>query len=396
MYKVLIADDESIILNGILESVDWAKMGMQVVATANNGKQALKLIDEHKPDLCLLDVRMPFVNGLDVAGEYLAEKPDGVVILITGYDEFSYAQKAIRTGVMAYILKPVDENELIETVNKAAKLIDSRRKSKELIINNKETLRDAFLQNWLMDNLTDTEVRDNLEFHDMALSEGCAMIYVNFYCNNVELLQNENFDKKISSARQNMEELLKSHSPGFVLCCRDSDFVAMHGIDEAGDWLNLPSLISEMLLHDGINSEILHSPLERIEDIPKTYKQMKAQLAKLDRLTPIVRLLKQFIDQNYRQQDLSLSSFSQEHRTTSSYLSRQFKLELGRSYTDYLAAVRINKALKYLQKTHIKMYEIAQNTGYNSQHYFCESFKKIIGITPSEYRQQSVIDINLE
>ena len=109
--QVMILDDEHIILDGLC-SFPWSDYGYQVAATAKNGLEGLEKLEHIKPDLIFTDVRMPGMDGLDFAERAHEMYPDTVIVILTGYDSFSYAQKAITIGVKEYLLKPIDFEKL--------------------------------------------------------------------------------------------------------------------------------------------------------------------------------------------------------------------------------------------------------------------------------------------
>ncbi|MFZ4451222.1 response regulator transcription factor [Salibacterium aidingense] len=122
--NMLIVDDEAMICEGLASTVPWEEVGIHVIGKAYNGKEALKLIEEHSVDLVLTDVYMPEMDGLALA-EFLSDEHPGIeIVMFSGYDEFEYARQAIRLGVKDYLLKPVDIDELMEL---AAQLRDSIR-----------------------------------------------------------------------------------------------------------------------------------------------------------------------------------------------------------------------------------------------------------------------------
>ena len=104
MYRVLIAEDEEIIRRGVCNSLSWEEIGCEIVGAVENGAEAIELLKQASPDLLLCDIRMPEVSGLDVARFICENKIDCKVILLTGYNEFSYAQQAITYGVFDYLL----------------------------------------------------------------------------------------------------------------------------------------------------------------------------------------------------------------------------------------------------------------------------------------------------
>lgn len=116
MYKVLIIDDESIIVEGLTKVIEWEKYGCEVVGTAENVADGTKLILEHSPDILLTDIRMPDGDGLSMLAGLKSEFPDMQITVLTGYREFNYAQQAIRLGVTRFLLKPSKMDELNEAL----------------------------------------------------------------------------------------------------------------------------------------------------------------------------------------------------------------------------------------------------------------------------------------
>ncbi|HPU43409.1 MAG TPA: response regulator, partial [Dictyoglomaceae bacterium] len=108
MYRVIIADDEKIIREGIKKVIDWQKEGFKIICDASDGVDAYKKITRLKPELCLIDIKMPGLDGLELIKRITEEKIDTKVIIITGYPEFEYARKAIDLGVKTYLIKPID------------------------------------------------------------------------------------------------------------------------------------------------------------------------------------------------------------------------------------------------------------------------------------------------
>lgn len=113
MLRVFLVEDESIIRETLRDTVPWAQCGYSFVGEASDGEMALPLIRKSCPDVLITDIRMPFMDGLELSRRVLEEFPDMKVIIISGYDDFDYAQKAIDIGVERYLLKPITKNNLI-------------------------------------------------------------------------------------------------------------------------------------------------------------------------------------------------------------------------------------------------------------------------------------------
>ena len=120
MYKVIIAEDEDIIRKGLVYSIPWTDMDCAIVGEARNGVEGIALIKQLNPDIILVDVNMPVMDGLDMIRETYADHPYSAVIL-SGYSNFEYARTAIRYGVTGYLLKPLKREELASAIRDAQK-----------------------------------------------------------------------------------------------------------------------------------------------------------------------------------------------------------------------------------------------------------------------------------
>lgn len=119
MYKVLIAEDEDIIRKGLMFLADWQKIDCVVMGEAANGLEGLEKIREYRPDIVIVDINMPMMDGLEMLEKSIKEYGYDAII-VSGYNEFEYARKGIRLGVTEYLLKPVNYSELYEAIGKIA------------------------------------------------------------------------------------------------------------------------------------------------------------------------------------------------------------------------------------------------------------------------------------
>lgn len=132
MYRVLIVEDEDIIRKGIIFMMSWEKAGCVVVGEASDGKEGLEMIDRLGPDIVVSDIRMPVKNGLEMLQESI-EEGAYEAILISGFDDFQYAQTAIGLGVREYLLKPVDFKKLAASIGKITKKLDGERQTQQYL-----------------------------------------------------------------------------------------------------------------------------------------------------------------------------------------------------------------------------------------------------------------------
>ncbi|GMQ56089.1 hypothetical protein AN1V17_04810 [Vallitalea sediminicola] len=132
MYKVLIIDDEVLVRVGLKTTIDWESIGFTVVAEASNGEQGYEQYKKHMPDVIITDIRMPKKDGLWLVEEVRKENADVKILVLTCYDEFSYARKALKVGADDYILKSeVEDEELISIMNKIKNKIEAQNKKKD-------------------------------------------------------------------------------------------------------------------------------------------------------------------------------------------------------------------------------------------------------------------------
>ena len=155
MYSVFAVDDEPIVLEGIRSKIDWEGSGFTFAGEATDGEIALSMIHELKPDILITDIKMPFMDGLQLAQAIKQTQPWIKIIILSGHDEFDYAKKAISIGIEDYLLKPFTPDELLTSLNKTAAQIDKERKQLSDISKLREELKSsaALLKKEFLNNL---------------------------------------------------------------------------------------------------------------------------------------------------------------------------------------------------------------------------------------------------
>lgn len=132
MIKIFLVEDEIVIRNGIKNSIHWEKEGYDFVGEASDGELAYPMIIKEKPDILITDIRMPFMDGLELSKMVKKELPDIKILILSGYDEFDYAKEAIRLGVTEYLLKPISSVKLLESLGTVTKIIEQEREERKL------------------------------------------------------------------------------------------------------------------------------------------------------------------------------------------------------------------------------------------------------------------------
>lgn len=126
MHSVLLADDEQIIRNGIRDGIEWERLGFELAAVASDGQEALDYFQHLQPAIVIADIRMPEMDGLELLRAIHEIHPETVCIILSAYGEFEYARKAMQYGVRHFLLKPLDEREIIRALQDARSEFDAR------------------------------------------------------------------------------------------------------------------------------------------------------------------------------------------------------------------------------------------------------------------------------
>ena len=155
MYKVFLVDDEPIVLEGIRSKIEWESLGFTFAGEATDGEIALSMIQEIKPDVLITDIKMPFMDGLQLSASIKKIQPWIKIIILSGHDEFDYAKKAISIGIEDYLLKPFTSEDIITSLKKVSQEIDKERKQLSDISKMKEELKsqEKLLQKEFLNNL---------------------------------------------------------------------------------------------------------------------------------------------------------------------------------------------------------------------------------------------------
>ena len=163
-YKVFLVEDEIVTREGIRDNVNWKSADFEFCGEAPDGEMALPLIEESKPDILITDIKMPFMDGLQLSKIVQEKMPWIKIIILSGHDEFEYAQAAVKLGVTEYLLKPISSEDLLRALKRIEKQLDKERKEHEsyteLQEQNQENLillREKFLLRLVMGGMSSVE-----------------------------------------------------------------------------------------------------------------------------------------------------------------------------------------------------------------------------------------------
>lgn len=401
IWNVLIADDEPIIREGIRNSIDWSALQMNVIAEAEDGEEAIELSLMHSVDILLIDINMPIANGLKVIKHVKAKLPDCQIIIITGYDEFKYAQEAVRLNVFDYLLKPIDPDhlmgllnkikmELVE-VNKQRNLLD---RTSEQFTKNLPTLQHNFFREWIEGKLRNEEIKEQLAFYYLNMSIPKQLVVIS--C--LEFLENKSILSE--KEKEEIQASLKYHILLFLKTKEVGYFYDESGLIILIVWQSITKEAA-LQLEEYIRKELKMSLAIYINNneadykhITLLYKDCKEMIQKEMNISPIVRRAKSIIDHQYADSALSLEKVAITLQVSPVYLSRLMKQELKVSFVQLLTTKRMKQAIYLLQSTDYPIITISQLVGYETQHYFSTAFKKIMGVSPNKYRRNIMEETN--
>ncbi|CAM3321830.1 response regulator [Paenibacillus lupini] len=264
MYKVLIADDEVLDLEGMRMFIPWTELGLEVVAAVNNGFDAYEVLKDGTVDILVTDVHMPSMSGLELARKVQETEGCGDlrVIFVSGYQDFHYVKQALSLRAYSYVLKPMDDSELVEALVKVTKELDAE-------------------------------------------------------------------SRKLEEERKWREEAAKRTPHRLIQTAVPSE-TKKH-----------TKLIQEMIVY------------------------MKEHLGC----------------------SLTLKEVADRFAFSPNYLGSMFKEEMGSGFSEFVIAMRMEKAGELLKDPKVKIYEVADQVGYRYMPYFSRQFKETFGMTPIEFRR---------
>lgn len=390
-WKVLIADDEFIIRDGIHFSIDWENYNMEVIGEAEDGEEAIELAIRHQVDILLIDLNMPIMNGIEAMKRIKEQLPHCKMVVISGHDEFRYAQEALRLRVEDYLLKPVNPGKLQAIIMDLKRKLDMEENEKEFIKQatnqirrNHDQLKERFFQEWIEGQLTSEEIKEQLHFLRLPETNPVQHMVIKwpeFHLHQTFMQEN---DRQIYLFA--IENIVKEiiGPKGAVIFWDPSTLL------NVCLWKHVKreqmTKIEETILNYYNIKIYYHIEDLHDQELYKVYERCKREVEKQIRISPIVKQAIAYIQQHYQDSSLTLERVAEELHITSVYLSRMMKHELGVSYVSLLTQMRINKAVDLLKTTDFSIRDIAETVGYDSQHYFSTAFKKVVGVSPMQFK----------
>lgn len=431
--NLLLVDDDKFERDGLRFLLDKMNCPFSILE-ANNGANALEVLQANDIDIVITDIKMPILNGIDFLKQAKELKPDIVYLIYSGYDDFLYAKEAITLKVLDFLVKPVLEDEFYRVIKEAIKLVESKNLAKYNDVVHRALFDHSLQSNtdicgsmvlleseeeFKADSLNDLYQCNHI-FKILYISNHCCLILMdklNELClqkihskmNSLKchyhMIVSDEF-KNLSEYRQKYEQILLVAQK--YLCLENGVTVYPKDYMEQGD------IFDESLLDKYDLNNLLGNLKKHYTILPPSFKYafikkynylsnvmieriLQADIHELSLIidemknTPgdlnVIGSVKEFIKKNYMQ-NISIEDIADSVYLSPSYLCTLFKKETNITLLGYLIQFRIDMAKKLLMKTHIKIVEIAGMVGYENPSYFNMIFKKMTGMTPSEYRKE--------
>lgn len=343
--RMLVVDDEALFRQGLIHLVRNNPLGWEVVGEAADGEEAIQAVHSCTPDLIITDINMPVMDGLDLAERIHESGLDIMIIILTGYREFEYAQRAIRYGAIEFLLKPFSLDEACQVLQKAHERY--RRKQSDIRI------REQYSQ------VDRTErLREELTLLLLHHQFGSIM-------NRIEMLLEEASGMSLSQGKAEIHMLMKVMTDLRVQQLQPQESSGMDST--APDPLLWIHTIPEVIAWARCKSE------EWVDMIMRLTQEQQDHV--------VTRVI-QYIEMNYSS-TCTLQAVAAHVHVTPNYLSHLFKKETGQGFSQYVSKRRIDKAKLLLHSTRQSMADIAELTGFDNSSYFTTVFKQMTGYHPA-------------
>lgn len=422
MLTILVVDDEYLVRTGIRETIHWESYNLQIIGEASNGEEGLTAAQSLHPDIIITDIRMPKMDGIEFMAKLREAGLDSKVVVLSGYDEFDYAQSALNYGASAYLLKPIENQQLIETIQKVSRLIHEEREVKQHYAELKLELP-AIQKQFLLDLLDGTSadirgIEAKIEFLKLPLAfQNQAVLIVSI--DDLPILSQKLPHTRIEELRREIVDgisqvlLIRRGFKGLVVVKNVDEIVLILQLEDTSEkylptlkdackeftaGLENPRTVSYMpafTVSIGIST-----PVKDLTQLHKAYQE--ALTAAHTKFLPGTHSVTYIKDEgvhgyhaavrdaiaflkNHSSEDITVEMAARELFISPSYLMHLFKAELGKTFNECLIEYRIEQAKELLGDKNNKIYEVCQRVGYTDAKYFSQLFKRMTGLSPSEF-----------
>lgn len=330
----MVVEDELWIREALIDMIHKVKR-LHVVGASSNGLEAWEMATELMPTFIVTDIMMPKKDGLWLISKIHKNKLPIISIIISGYDNFAYAQTAMRFGVTDYVLKPVKEHELVDALERSIAKLGQSNFSREYLLQindfmNKATSGDDHFHLFSELDKLIVGIYQNLSF-DIPVLKGILLLFSN-----------------------KLYDLIQEVDTSFQL----DELPSVHNLDTIRVYFKY--ILEQWLIRD-------------LKDDKMTNRKVLQEIC-------------DHINSNYSQ-SYTLAEMAEKSHSSVSHFSIQFKKYTGKTLVEYINHVRIEKSKELLLEPDLKVYDVAELVGYETLTYFNRVFKRIVGVSPSDYKK---------
>lgn len=434
MYQVVIVDDEPFVLEDLKKSIDWEGSNFEIAYADTDPQHVLSYIHSHTIDLLITDINMPEMSGLTLITEAKAIQPLLSVLVLSAYDNFEYVRTALRNGAENYLLKPLNPEELLESIQSVAKHLKERNTLSNTYGSSMLTFRSLFTENWVKGTLDSADflTRAELLGINLSLNNYTVCIFSSTDANAQKM--SSLFDWLLASCIGKFQSHFYFETPTCLVCI-------LSGTDSAPD---MEQFLADLNTVRGLFPfsffVSVGNTVDNYEDVSESYRNAHSYLflkhTEMKELicsslllplsvhtvieqnfsaVPLDTYLKQFISTCYQilanlqsaqssqypcvdavidaihefsNKEISLKTLASQLNMHPSYLGNIFHQQTGYYFNDYLNEERLKYAAELMKETGLKMKEIVDQSGFSSQTYFNRLFKRKYGTSPLAWRRE--------
>lgn len=416
MYKVLIVDDEPIVGIMLKSLINWAEFGIDAVFEAENGKQALALMEKQPDiDIVLTDISMPVMDGLQLIEEIKRRKWTPEIVVLSAYEDYKLVRSAFKFGVIDYMLKTdIDAPKVKELMTNVISRLQENGKHAQA----RETGKAVAARERILKKLLLEPWEDSLAAEVQHLNLGgewflaCCLL-VDDYPDVQARYEGHGAELFAQSVFSAITQVLEKASAGEALCFSPDHYaLVLSGKDDAYNKAKIIQLLqaikTNLSLYVNIGVTIgvsdtasscaaLHPLYIQAEQSASLRSALGNQqiifpqdAERLDKQTLHMGCAMQravaFIHENYKDENMSVWMVSHYLGLSENHFSTQFRKEIGKNFLHYLTELRMAEAKRLLQTTNLKIYEICECVGYSNVEHFSRLFKKETGQSPNAFR----------
>lgn len=407
MYKLLIADDEVLERQALRFFIENSELEIGTIFECGNGIDAVRIALADQPEICILDIKMPGMSGLEVMERLKSVDRKCKVIFSTAYSDFDYAVHALHLGAMDFLVKPVKKDVLLRAVNRAIDELDEEQdaiKRRQRVTDMSYVLEKRILRElatgqideetlWFLDGIglsneilcaaffwrlereLSEEEKERISRHlrkQMSAAGYRHLLFV--HRTSIDALVMGGAELPSETAEETTRQIFKETLEEFQVPHRAA----------AGPWVNdiFQIELSYVEARKALHEQVLAPVVDFINEPVELKKENNAKQAAMP---PEIVGMCRYLEEHYSEK-LSLEDVTQKVGFSKYYGGRLFKQYMGTTIIDYLIQIRMNKAKELLAQEKYSIKQISYMIGYQDPNYFTWSFKKAMGMSPVKYR----------